>query len=348
MKQGQGCHLSETAKLPLTQNGKVAGQILVVFRDLDSQPAPLFELTSDLAFQVLLIVFLSSLIVALWLRRLTKSLHELGRLTQLMEVSLATPLPWQTIKTSELQDVAKSIENLRNSLNEEGLHRYRFLSALTHDLKTPLTSLKGYIEALSDGLGTDEERRHWLAVLEDKATLVEVRLNALFQFARRQTKPGALTRQQADLGAFLQQLAEVFALDAKAWGKPWVWQNDLNPDKGSPTILVDFDPVMTTRALENLVQNAFRYSGPQAQVRLKAWRNQQGLFIEVHDTGPGIPEKARKNLFEPFTRGNRGGEGLGLGLYIAKAILTAQGWDLYLDVTDGTSFVIKIAPTALL
>ena len=345
---GQGDSPPERAVLPLTQEGKVAGQIVVDFRDLDSQPAPLFELTSDLAFQVLLIVLVSSFIVAWWLRRLTKSLHQLGRLTHLMEVSLANPLPWQSLKTAELRDVAKSIENLRSVLNEEGLQRYRFLSALTHDLKTPLTSLKGYVEALRDGLGSPEERKRWLAVLEDKATQLEVRLLALFQFARRETKPWSLTRQQIDLCAFLNQVAEVFALDAKAWGKIWLWQNELNPGDRSQPVLVSFDPVMTTRALENLVQNAFRYSGPQGRVRLKAWQTHEGVFVEVHDTGPGIPEEEQKNLFEPFARGNRGGEGLGLGLYITKAILTAQGWELFLDSSKGTSFIIKIASTALL
>ncbi len=336
---------TERAELPLTQNGEVAGKIVVDFRDLDSQPAPLLELTSDLAFQVLLIVLLSSLIVAWWLRRLTKNLHKLGRLTRLMEVSLATPLPWQTLKTSELREVAKSIENLRSVLHEEGLQRYRFLSALTHDLKTPLTSLKGYAEALRDGLGSPEEQKHWLGVLEDKASQLEVRLQALFQFARRETKPWSLTRQQLDLCVFLNQVAEVFALDAKAWGKIWLWQNELKPGEGKQGVQVSFDPVMTTRALENLVQNAFRYSGQQGQVSLKAWQTPEGVFVEVHDTGPGIPLEEQKNLFEPFARGNRGGEGLGLGLYIAKEILTAQGWGLCLDVSDGTSFIIKIAST---
>ncbi|NNM54594.1 MAG: HAMP domain-containing histidine kinase [Spirochaetales bacterium] len=345
---GNGDSHPERAVLPLTQDGKVAGQIVVDFRDLDSQPAPLLELTSDLAFQVLLIVLLSSLIVAWWLRRLTQNLHKLASLTRLMEVSLGTPLPWQTLKTSELREVAKSIENLRSVLNEEGLQRYRFLSALTHDLKTPLTSLKGYVEAIRDGLGTPEEQKHWLAVLEDKATQLEVRLQALFQFARRETKPWSLTRQQRDLCAFLNQVAEVFALDAAAWGKIWLWQNDLKPVEGTQEVLVNFDPVMTTRALENLVQNAFRYSGPQGQVRLKAWQNSEGVFVEVHDTGPGIPQEEQKNLFEPFSRGNRGGEGLGLGLYIAKEILSSQGWELFLDVSDGTSFIIKIASTTIL
>lgn len=325
----------EAALLPLTKDGAIAGQILVVFRDLDSQPAPLLELTSDLAFQVLLIVLFSSLAITLWLRRFTKNLQALGRYTSKLEVTLTAPLPWQTLKTDELRGLAHSIENLRRVLNEEGLQRYRFLSALTHDLKTPLTSVKGYVELLKDGLGTAEERTQWFSILEEKTNLLETRLQSLFQFARMETKPWALTRQKADLSAFLNHLAEIFATDAKTWKRTWVWQNEL------PPLLCSFDPVMTTRALENLVQNAFRYSGLHGIVHFKAWYHEGQVYLEVQNNGPSIPLEDRPVLFEPFTRGKLGGEGLGLGLYITKAILHAQGWEVFLKETDPTTFVIK-------
>ncbi|MFN8594406.1 MAG: HAMP domain-containing sensor histidine kinase [Thermomicrobiales bacterium] len=245
---------------------------------------------------------------------------------------LAVRLPRSRV--TEVDDVATAFgamaEAMRHSLErEEALEQERRLTigALVHDLRTPLFSLRGYLEGLATGLAdTPEKTARYLRVCRERADALERLVSDLFEYTRTEYLEEAPRPAPLDLGEILRRVAEGLLPQAEAKSVHLVLAGVEEP------VLVSGDAMLLMRAAENVLDNAVRHTPGGGKITIM-WRQDANVVtFSVADTGPGIPADDLPHLFTPFYRGeasrNRRTGGAGLGLAIARRLLRAHGGDL--------------------
>ncbi len=233
----------------------------------------------------------------------------------------------------ELTEFSRSLDSMRTSLKEEFARRARFVMGVSHDLRTPLSNIRGYAEAIHDGMAdTDEERRKYSSIIIDKSELLRTRIDELIEFMQMERGEWKLKITEVRMNAFLAELCARLEVDAQLVGKSFSHSLDIPPD-----LLVPMDLSQVTRVFENIAGNAMRYSEEGGALDLRARMEGSDLVIEIGNDGPGIPRDELKFLFDPFYRGSRSrkGSGFGLGLSVAKLIIEAQGWSVAFSSTPG-------------
>ena len=221
--------------------------------------------------------------------------------------------------------------------------RTDLVAGISHDLRTPLTSVKGYIKGLRDGVAqTPERQRQYLEVAYRKACDMDVLLQRLFYFSRMETGNLPLFREEADLGEFVARFAAETRPELEQAGGEITLELSAGPHPAS------FDPEQMCRVLTNLKDNALRYSGADRPVlSLAVERQGERTRIRFADNGQGVPETDLPRLFDQFwradqARSSRNGEGSGLGLYIARYIVEAHGGTITARNENGLVFEISL------
>ncbi len=242
---------------------------------------------------------------------------------------------------SELASLARSFDAMRGALKEETERRSRLLAAVTHDVKTPLTAIKGYLEAIADGMAEDRETRdRYLGIIAEKADLLGGRVSELIEYVRLSSSQWQIDPIPTGLAAFHRELCDGVAGDAA------VLKRCLRMELRIPERLeAPLDPALLSRAYENILDNALRFTPEDGAVSVSASVADGGdVEVRIADSGPGIAAEDLPHLFDPFYRGTGTSSGFGLGLSIARSITDAHGFSLDVDSRDspGTTFVIRI------
>jgi signal transduction histidine kinase len=242
----------------------------------------------------------------------------------------------------ELADLAASANRMTAQLAErEGERdaaeqaRRGLIAAVSHDLRTPLTSLRLLAEAVEDELVDPETRRRYLEQMSVHIRSLSALIEDLFELSRLEAGEIQWSMQQVRLDEILEETVEAMSPQAAA--------KNVQVESAVPDGLVPAraNPEKLQRVLFNLVQNAIRHTPPDGSVRVLAESNGREVEIEVADTGEGLPSEDRERAFEPFYRGGAGkarsGEGTGLGLTICRAIVEAHGGRIWFaDSATGT------------
>lgn len=298
-----------------------------------SQPASLLPAWAPQAGG-LITLLLTLLAIWMFLGRLV--LHPLAAMSGAArriadgELSVRLPRSW----AREVADVATALESMSAGLRDAVARqtdleqeRRLFVGAVAHDLRTPLFTLSGYLDGLKDGVARSPERTaHYVEVCREQATALERLIADLFTFTRVEYLEQEPRRDLLDLGALLRQTVEHLEPRASAQA---ISLRALGPAVSFP---FTGDAHLLTRAMENLLDNALRYTPPGGQITV-GWRRETEQYVfTVEDTGPGIAAVDLPHLFTPLYRGetsrNRQTGGAGLGLTIAWRILRAHGGTL--------------------
>ena len=249
----------------------------------------------------------------------------------------------------EVAAVARSFDHMRRSLIEERRmlraereRKRSFLMAVSHDLRTPLTSIKGYLEALQDGMAPDRGAElRYLRIARDRVDLLATRIADLNELLRMETGEWRMQRERRNLTEMLGALAVDYREDALLIGGRFQAAIDL-PDN----LVVDADWSLFTRVTDNLMENALQYTRSGDRIRLAALQYNGHVEVTVQDSGPGIPADQLAHIFDPFFRGaaERPEPGSGLGLAVARSIVEAHGWQINAAAGNGggASFTIVI------
>jgi signal transduction histidine kinase len=243
-----------------------------------------------------------------------------------------------------LSPVYEAFESMRRRLNESDDYRHRFLLAISHDLKSPLTSILGFVEVLEDRVYTSEEEyQRYLDIIRDKSHLLEQRIQELIQFARLETVEWQRDFATFAAGDFFRDLAERLALESPVRGVEFDTRMDL-----AESIMIRGDRLMLYRAFENLFENSVRYCPKGSLVRIAVdWDGDRSMVVVAYDdSGPGIPDSEKGLVFEHFYRGEatRHTAGTGLGLTSAQSIIQAHRGKLTLEDSNlgGVHFGIEL------
>ncbi len=217
-----------------------------------------------------------------------------------------------------------------------------FVNAVSHDLRTPLTSIMGYAEFLDEEIAgpLTPQQRDFITQIERGAKRLEFLVNDLLDFARLDAGTFALRREPIDLRTAIQAISE--SAQPQAADAHVAIQVDL-PDESLVAML---DAPRIERVLSNLLSNALKFSPAGGTIRIRAYNEAGSLYAEVVDQGPGIIPEDLPKLFHRFAQladGQRKG-GTGLGLSISKAIIEAHGGQIGVrsQVGVGSTFWFRV------
>lgn len=251
-------------------------------------------------------------------------------------------------RQDEIGEIARSVHQMTEELSRlmvserEALQSNKeMIACLAHDLRTPLTSLSGYLNLAMDTDKYDvEQRQHFAEVAARKADRLEGLIQDLFDYTKLMSGEITLHRRRIDFVKLVEQMIEEFY--------PLLEENELTCSFQTECreLEMDVDPDLMARAVQNLLSNAVKYGkdGKQIIIRLEKGRN---VTFSVTNYGLIIPEKSLDMIFERFYRveGARspGTGGTGLGLNIAKEIITLHGGTITVESgLQGTVFSVEI------
>lgn len=215
-----------------------------------------------------------------------------------------------------------------------------FLSAVTHELKSPLASAKLYLESLLLGRAEGEKHERYLRNAHADLERLQEMIEQLLESARMSsTGPPVRTERvalRAELSRILDELAKDPATDAVRASL-----------KDGDELTVEADPLALRTMLRNLLTNALKYAGPEPRVELSLQREKGQAVLRVRDFGPGLGARDATRIFEPFVRGGdelvRTRTGVGLGLYMVAELARAQrGAARAIASVEGGGFAVEL------
>ncbi len=234
----------------------------------------------------------------------------------------------------ELHSLADSINHMRITLRDMISRRMNMLIGVSHDLKTPIALIQGYTDALSDNMASDEATRiHYLEIIREKSAQLEDLVSELIEFMKIDDLN--LPQEVVDLWPLLMSLGKRFEEDAHLLGLELQYGfghfgSALSKEEPKDLPGVRMNRPLFERAVENLISNAFRFTGAGGHVELALdMKNGQPVLI-VADSGPGISKDDLPYIFDAFYRGthSRKEAGHGFGLTIVKSVVDLHGWSI--------------------
>ncbi len=218
-----------------------------------------------------------------------------------------------------------------------------FLSKVSHDFRTPLTSIRMFVETLAENRVEDPARRERiLALLSQETGRLSTLIDRLLEFARLESGRLRYVPKQVDVGQLVETVVARF--------EPRLVGGDarltVHIAEDLPLVLADADAL--AEALQNLLDNAFKYTGAEKRIVVDLQRIGRNLEIGVSDNGPGIARAEQNRIFDSFYRGDdrlsRATEGSGLGLALTRHIVNAHGGKVRVESEPGKGarFVVAL------
>jgi len=279
----------------------------------------------------------------LWLsRRLTEPLRVLTRATEQVAAGRYDVEIPEAKGRDEIALLSRRFRGMVTELAEAENLKRSFLMSVSHELRTPLTAIRGHVEALREGIVTDEEQvRASLDIVAAETDRLERLVGDVLDLAKLQAHRFTVRSEEVHLERVLDQAYGAFAEEARRREIDY----SLSGSEEAPVIVSDGDRVL--QVITNLLSNAFRWTPDGGRIELRLDRANGAVSVDVVDSGPGVPVSQRARIFEAFVSDDV--NGTGLGLPIAKELAAALGGEIELGATpeSGSRFrlVLPVAPS---
>jgi two-component system, OmpR family, sensor kinase len=242
----------------------------------------------------------------------------------------------------EVREVIAAFNEMSVRVNHSQEAQRAFVANVSHELKTPLTSIRGFAQAILDGTaGTEMDRLNAAQIIYDETGRMHRMVLALLDLARLDAGNFVLKVDQVEPVLLLGTVAEKLAIQARDAGV----KVEVSAAKDLPLITGDGDRL--AQVFTNLVENAIRYSPGNGTVRITLALTGNFLNVDIADEGPGIPEQDIPYIFDRFyqvdvSRQHGSGHGAGLGLAIAKEIVIAHRGTITAQSAPGNGSVFSV------
>jgi signal transduction histidine kinase len=215
-------------------------------------------------------------------------------------------------------------ERARRDIEEA---RRQLVAAASHDLRTPLASLRLLVESIDDGVATGETRDRYLAEIRTHVAVLSDLIDDLFELSRIEAGDISWTMRQVELRELIGDTVAAMRAPAEERGIR------IAADLPAGEVVAEANAEKLQRVLFNLIQNAIRHTPADGSVTVRARKHSNGVEVEVADDGEGVPTSDGEHVFEAFYRGDsaRTEDGAGLGLAISRAIVEAHGGRIWLE-----------------
>lgn len=248
---------------------------------------------------------------------------------------------------ADFNEMASRLLEMVNGRQRDEQNRRELIAGISHDLRTPLTSIKAYIEGLQKGVAaTPEMQGKYLATIQSKTADIEYIISQLFLFSKMDIGDFPFHLERVDMGDELHKMVTGLAEEYRERGLL------ISLEERTEGALVSIDPVQFRNVVENILNNCLKYC-EREDARAEVFCREEGdrALITIQDNGPGVPEEMLSQLFDVFYRGdssrNNPSQGSGLGLAISSKIIERLGGSITAEnVPDGGLRVLLSLPLA--
>ncbi|WP_310551158.1 sensor histidine kinase [Paenibacillus glufosinatiresistens] len=250
----------------------------------------------------------------------------------------------------ELGQLGMAFEEMRSRLQESiaiqqqyEINRKELITNISHDLKTPITAIKGYVDGILEGVANSPEKNEkYMRTIAAKAGELDHLIDELFLYSKLDMQKHPFSFESVLILPFLNDWAEELKVELEKQGVEL--SISMN---GAEHARVAVDRDSFKRVLGNIIQNSLKYMDkPEKRMTIQTWVEGHNFTLAIGDNGPGIPPEAAEHIFERFYRAeqsrNTNTGGSGLGLAIAKQIVSEHGGEIYADSQENAGTVIRM------
>ena len=238
----------------------------------------------------------------------------------------------------ELTPFLVTIQEQHKNIIKSAKMRQDFTANVTHELKTPLTSISGYAELIESGMTGEKETRRFAKEIHRNAKRLIRLINDILQLSELDTRETTLETEQLNLYGMAATCVEMLKINAEP--------NQVKLSVRGKSAWIEGNRSMIEELLYNLCSNAIRYNKPNGTVEVSVNKTEEGVLLQVADTGIGIPVKHQERIFERFYRVDKSRSkergGTGLGLAIVKHIVAEHGAKISLESEEGVGTTISV------
>lgn len=326
---------------PITANFKVQAYVVI------HTPISAIQNTANeflnISYLMLILLFLLSMIILIFftelvympLRKITKATEQYAAGNMSYEFSVESE--------DEMGYLAASLAYMAGEIARQEDDQKKFIANVSHDFRSPLTSIRGYLVAMQDGTIPEEMHGKYLGIVINETDRLTKLTNELLTLNNLNTRGMLLDRTDFDINQVIRNVAESFG--GTCIDKKIAIELVLTDEK----MLVNADMSKIQQVLYNLVDNAIKFSHKDSSVKIETTEKHSKVFVSVKDSGIGIPKEDQKLIFDRFYKSDasRGKDkkGTGLGLAIVKEIVKAHEENINVISTAGvgTEFIFSLA-----
>ena len=320
----------------------------ITIADTGSSQTSIQIMTKDLFFTALVILIFTSVSIGLWIyRSVAAPLVKLRKATQnIKEGNLDFVL--EVDGTDEFAELCRDFEEMRRRLKESAEEKVlldkenkELISNISHDLKTPITAVKGYVEGIMDGVAdTPEKMDRYVRTIYNKTHEMDHLINELTFYSKIDTNRIPYTFSKLNVDDYFSDCAEEVGLELETRGIQLYYANYVEKD-----VLVIADGEQIRRVIHNIISNAIKYMDkPKGVIQIRVKDVGDFIQVEIEDNGKGIASKDLTYIFDRFYRTdvsrNSSKGGSGIGLSIVRKILEDHGGKVWATSREGIGTIM--------
>ena len=329
--------------VPITDANGFGVGIVIVSTPMEQVTRILQKISDTYLFISVLVVLLAVVIMSLVVRHQSRPLREMAKAAHDFGLgNLDARVQVDTKSSDEIQDLALAFNNMASSLQQSEYQRQEFVANVSHELKTPMTTISGFVDGMLDGTIPPERHKHYMQMVSDETKRLSRLVRSMLDISRLQDQD---IPEEKKSRFELQELAGqvLITFEQKIDSK------HLNVDvdfPGHPTY-TRAGPDYITQVIYNLLDNAVKFCPEGGDLGLKIRTGTTKLYVSISNSGETIPQNELALVFDRFHKldksRSQNRDGWGLGLYIVKPIIGRHGEDISVTSQNGiTTFTFTL------
>ena len=321
-----------TVAMPLTRGGEKVGAVFL-HRRINVISRDFIPMLSELWLTAVIACFFGLCLTAFTALRITKPLRDLAQAAQrLASGDMTAKVRVFAHADDEIGEVALAFNSMVDALSETEEARKAFVANVSHELRSPITSIAGYLQGILDGTIPPEEEKHYLQVVYDETNRMKRLINDLLNLSRIESGTVPLNPIDFNINELIRRVLIKFEgrLDEK--------EMDVELEFAAEPLYVHADTDRIEQVVSNLVDNAIKFCGSYGKVTFRTHIDSDRCYVEIEDDGAGIAANDLPHIFDRFytvDKAHTSGKGTGLGLPIVRQILLSHGQDITVASEEG-------------
>ena len=310
--------------------------IVIVSKPMADTVAVLEKISDIFLFLAMTVVALTVILVSVFTRRQVYPLREMAKAaSDFGHGDLTARVRVDEKDTLEMQELSTAFNNMASSLQKSEYQRQEFVANVSHELKTPMTTIGGYVDGILDGTIPEEKQGKYLRIVSDEVKRLSRLVRSMLDISRLQDQQGIPDemRSRFDLTECVGQVLITF--EQKIVGKSL----DVEVEMPEHPVFTRANQDYVTQVVYNLIDNAVKFCPPEGVLGIRIKEGDSKAYISVSNQGETIPAEELSLVFDRFHKTDKSRsqnrDGWGLGLYIVKTIVCSHGENISVTSRDG-------------
>lgn len=295
------------------------------------------------SFVTLAVIVIALIITMLTTKKQTEPINEMARAAHRFERGDFSARVKETGRKDEIGELSEAFNLMANSLERSENLRREFIANVSHELKTPMTTITGFADGILDGTIPPEKQEEYIRVISSESKRLARLVKSMLEMSQLQAMDASVLRKKSfDIAEVIR--LTLLSLETKINDKTL----DVDLQLPEEAMITRGDKDSITQVVYNLIDNAIKFADKGSVLQLSLWKQGGKAYVAVENTGTTIKEEELPLIFDRFHKSDKSRsmdrEGVGLGLYIVKTILDNHNEDIYVTSQDGvTRFVFTLS-----